>query len=215
MKDVYCLSGLGADYRIFTNLKLPGINLIHIPWPEHDKHDELSCYAQKVSVLIKADDPIIIGVSLGGMIGVEISKIRDVKKLILISSAKTKQELPQYDTWFGNLMRSKILPPFMYKLPNSVLFNKFGVETDEDEALIYEILKDADGRFMKWAMWAVATWDNNSWREPVVHIHGRKDKMLLPDDVNAQYWIDDGGHMMIYNRAAEISEIILSELADI
>ncbi|MCB0699698.1 MAG: alpha/beta hydrolase [Chitinophagales bacterium] len=215
MKEVYCLSGLGADYRIFTRLKLPGVKLIHIPWPEHDKHDELSCYAQKVSALIKADNPIIMGVSLGGMIGVEIGKIRPVKKLILVSSAKTKDELPPYDTWFGKLMKSRILPPIMYKIPNSVLMDKFGVESDEDEALIQAILNDSDGRFMKWAMWAVATWENRTFKEPVVHIHGRQDKMLLPNTVNAQYWIDDGGHMMIYNRAAEISEIILNELADL
>jgi pimeloyl-ACP methyl ester carboxylesterase len=193
-------------------LSLPNAKLIHIPWPPYDQQDELSCYAQKVSSLIKADEPIIMGVSLGGMVAVEISKIRPVKKLILISSAKTKDELPSYDTWFGKLMKSKIVPPFLYKMPNPVMIERFGAETEDDEAMLKMILKDTDGHFMKWAMRAIALWDNHSYKALVVHIHGRKDKMIFAANINAQYWIEDGGHMMIYNRADEISRIIEKEL---
>jgi len=212
MKTLYCLSGLGADERIFGKLKLPGYNMVHIPWPEHDEHDELPCYAQKVSALIKEEEPVILGVSLGGMIGVEISKMRPVKKLILISSAKTKSELPQYEGWFGRLVKSKILPPFIYKMPNNILIEKFGAECNEDEYLLRAILKDSDGKFMKWAMRAVALWRNETYHEPVVHIHGRRDRMIFPEHIHASYWIEDGGHMMVYNRAEEISRIIEKEL---
>ncbi len=213
MGNIYCLSGLGADERIFARLNLRGRKLVHIPWPEHDEYDELPCYAQKVAALIQDDNPIIMGVSLGGMIGVEISKIRPVKKLILISSAKTREEMPPYDGWFGRLIKSRILPPFMYKLPNAVLMDKFGAETEEDEALLTAILKDSDGKFMKWAMRAVALWRNDNYLQPVAHIHGRKDHMIFAKNVHADHWIDDGGHMMVYNRAEQISDIIEQELS--
>ena len=193
-------------------LRIGNARLVHIPWPDYDEHDELACYAQKVSALIKEENPVILGVSLGGMIGVEICKIRPVKKLILISSAKTKNEMPPYDGLFGRLMKSKILPPFVYKMPNQVLMDKFGAETEEDEALLRLILKASDGRFMKWAMRAVALWQNETYLEPVAHVHGRNDKMIFPDNVHANYWIEDGGHMMIYNRADQISRIIEQEL---
>lgn len=208
MERIYCLTGLGADERIYSKLTIKKAELVHIPWPEHDEHDELSCYAQKVSYLIKEENPVIMGVSLGGMIGVEISKMRAVKKLILISSAKTKSELPPYDGWFGKLMRSKVLPPFMYKMRNPVLFDKFGAETDEDEALLTLILRDSDGKFMKWAMRAIALWENEEYHEPLVHIHGRKDRMIFPENVHADHWIEDGGHMMVYNRAEQVSRLV-------
>lgn len=215
MTDIYCISGLGADERIFANLSIKDANLIHIPWPEYDKYDELSCYAQKVSAMIKADNPIIMGVSLGGMITVEIGKIRAVKKSILISTAKTKDELPPYDGWFGKIIKSNLLPGFVYKTPNRVLLNLFGAQSDEDDALVAAILKTSDGQFMKWAMRAIALWENNTFNEPVTHIHGTNDKMLFPDTVNAEHWIEGGGHMMIYNRADEISRIIENELKEI
>lgn len=212
MGKVYCLSGLGADERIYAGIKLNGRKLIHIPWPEHDEYDELPCYAQKVAALIKEDNPLIMGVSLGGMIGVEICKMRPVKKLVLISSAKTRSEMPPYDGWFGRLIKSKLLPPFVYKMPNAVLMDKFGAETDEDEALLSAILKDSNGKFMKWAMRAIALWQNETYLQPVAHIHGRKDQMIFPENVHADHWIEDGGHMMVYNRAEQISRIIEQEL---
>lgn len=215
MGTIYCLSGLGADERIYARLNLPGRKLVHIRWPEHDEYDELPCYAQKVAALIQDENPIIMGVSLGGMIGVEISKIRAVKKLILISSAKTRGEMPPYGGWFGKLIKSKILPPFVYKMPNQVLMDKFGAETDEDEALLTAILKDSDGKFMKWAMRAVALWQNDNYLQPVAHIHGRKDHMIFPENVHADHWIEDGGHIMVYNRAEQISRIIEQELNEL
>lgn len=212
MKKLYCISGLGADERVFMKLRIHNAELVHIPWPEYDKHDELACYAQKVSSLIPEENPIVMGVSLGGMIGVEISKIRKLKKLIVISSAKTKAEMPPYDGWFGKLMKSNILPPFVYKIPNSIMYDKFGAESDEDITILSAILKDSDGGFMKWAMRAIALWENNIVVQPVVHIHGRKDKMIFPENIQADYWIEDGGHMMVYNRAEAISKIIEKEI---
>lgn len=212
MKKVYCLSGLGADERIFARLNIKNVKLVHIPWPDYDEHDELPCYAQKVAAMIPDENPIIMGVSLGGMIAVEIGKIRAVRKLILISSAKTKTEMPPYDGLFGKLVKSKVIPPFLYKWPNPVLVKIFGAETDEDEALIAAILKDSDGRFMKWAMRAIALWENKDIVEPIAHIHGRNDKMIFPGNINADYWIEDGSHMMIFNRAEIVSRFVEKEL---
>lgn len=212
---IYCLSGLGADERIYAKLKIRGAELVHVPWPEYDEHDELPCYAQKVSALIKEDDPVIMGVSLGGMIGVEISKMRPVKKLILISSAKTRSEMPPDGNFFNWLMKSRIVPAFAYKMPSDMMMERFGAECDEDEYLLRAILKDSDGKFMKWAMRAVMLWRNEDCPAAVVHIHGRQDKMIPPDRVHAGYWIEDGGHMMVYNRAKEISHIIEKEIADL
>ncbi|MBZ0098268.1 MAG: hypothetical protein K8F30_04250, partial [Taibaiella sp.] len=82
-----------------------------------------------------------------------------------------------------------------------------------DEYLLRAILKDSDGKFMKWAMRAVALWRNEACPEPIVHIHGRLDRMIFPEHIHASYWIEDGGHMMVYNRAEKISRIIEKEIA--
>ena len=143
----------------------------------------------------------------------EIAKTRPVEKLILVSSAKTKEELPPYNGLFGRLMKSQIIPAPIYKIPNPLMMDRFGAVDADDEPMLKAILKDTDAHFMKWAMKAIALWENHSYEGILVtHIHGRQDKMIFPGNVNADHWIEDGGHMMIYNRAQQISQIIEKEL---
>lgn len=211
--DIYCISGLGADERIFKKLEIDGANLIHIPWPEYDEYDEMSCYAQKISAQIPVDNPTILGISFGGMMAVEIAKLRSVKQLFLVSTAKTANELTEPGWFFKKLLVSEILPGFVYKSPNKVMFKMFGAETEEQEALLRAILKDSDGQFMRWAMRAIMLWQNVTIPKNATHIHGTGDKIILPEKINADYWIDDGTHMMIYKRADEIGKIIEKELS--
>lgn len=81
--------------------------------------------------------------------------------------------------------------------------------------MLKDIIRDTDGKFARWASAALLKWKNTSVPSGIVHIHGRQDKMIPPDRVHAGYWIEDGGHMMVYNRAKEISHIIEKEIADL
>lgn len=213
MKQVYCLSGLGADYRIFSKLELENTELVHIPWVPFDAHDELSCYAQKMSAKIPGDDPIILGVSFGGMLAVEIAKLRKTQKLILVSSAKTKDEIAGSG---GGLMqflvKYNMLPAGLMKIPNSVMFKKFGAVTEDEKNLLSSILKDTDTHFVKWALKAMQVWTNTSYTANITHIHGTDDHIILPDHVKADHWIEGGTHLMIYSRAAEIAAIINKQI---
>ena len=209
MKQVYCLSGLGADYRIFKKLVLKDAELVHIPWVPFDKHDEIGCYAQKMSAKIPGHDPIILGVSFGGMLAVEIAKLRATKKVILISSAKTKDEIAGSGGGFMQfLIKHNLLPAGLMKTPNSVIFKKFGAVTNDEKELLSGILKDTDTDFVKWALKAMQVWTNATYNNDITHIHGTDDHIILPDHVKPNYWIDGGTHLMVYNKAEEIATII-------
>lgn len=212
MQKIYCISGIGADERIFKNLHIPGTELVHIRWPEFDKHDELGCYAQKIIPQIKEENPVLLGLSFGGMLAVEIAKIHPVKKIFLVSSAKTKEELPQYGTFFRTLILSRIIPSFLYTVPNTVTYNLFGAKLPDEIQLLKGVFEDTDGKLMKWAMRAITLWRNETYPEPLVHIHGTADKILPMENIHANYLIEGGTHIMIYNRAQEISDIIAKEL---
>jgi alpha/beta superfamily hydrolase len=59
-------------------------------------------------------NPILVGVSFGGMIAVEVAKLIETEKVILISSAKTKHEIPQYYQFAGAIKivnwKNEIIP---------------------------------------------------------------------------------------------------------
>lgn len=213
MKKIYCLSGLGADERIFAHLAVPGVELVHVKWVPHHRHDDLPAYAAKMSQLIPGESPTIIGLSFGGMLATEIAKIRPVEKVIIISSAKTRFELPVMGGILGWLMSLPIIPSFIYTIPNFYVDKLFGAYTHEEKELLHGIIRDANGHFVKWALRAVHTWRNETVPKHLVHIHGTADNILSSERSKPSYWIEGGTHIMIYNRAAEINAIIAAELA--
>lgn len=95
MAKLFLISGLGADERLFKNLDLSGFNVVPVTWIEPGLEDSLATYASK---LIKqfgiVPNSSVIGVSLGGMLTVEIAKQVQLHHAIIISSIKSKTEAP-------------------------------------------------------------------------------------------------------------------------
>ncbi|HVG11799.1 MAG TPA: hypothetical protein VM843_02295, partial [Flavisolibacter sp.] len=85
--NVYFISGLGADCRIFKNLQLPpSYHAVHVEWIKPLVKESLAEYALRLSAAIDTTQPFgLIGLSLGGMIAVEISKNKRAEWVVLIS----------------------------------------------------------------------------------------------------------------------------------
>lgn len=207
---IYCLSGLGADHRIFQQLQLPDATLHPIKWQVPHKGQPLASFAAQLAQQIVHPHPILLGVSFGGMLATEIANIIPVEKTIIVSSCKHRQELPLLLRAAGKLGLHKALPYWMAtqsKLLNRLIFD---VRSSEEELFLKRImLQQTDKTFLKRAVHMILTWQtNNSHAKPIIHIHGKKDHLLTPSNIKADYWIPGGGHFMIWNEAAAISQII-------
>ncbi len=211
-KPIYCISGLGADHRIFKKLSIKNAELIHIPWLKYDKNESVSHYAEKLSAKIPGDNPIILGLSFGGMLAVEIAKHRTTEKIFLVSSSKTANELPPLKGFLKFIIQSNLLPAGLFTIPNRFIFKRFGADNKEKRELLAEILKDTNGGFVKWALRALLSWNNTTYPGNVTHIHGTADKILLSELVHPDYWIKNGTHLMVYDRADEVSNIISNSI---
>ena len=91
------MPGLGANPKIFEHISLPKDRFeIHLlEWKSPISLDEsLKDYAKRMSEEIKHQNPILLGVSFGGVLVQEIAKIIAVKKIILVSSIKSHHEFP-------------------------------------------------------------------------------------------------------------------------
>lgn len=212
-QKIHCISGLGADERIFAHVKVEGTELVHLPWPQQDEHDDMAAYAKKVSAMIPEENPVLLGVSFGGMLAVEIAKQRSVRKAIIVSSAKTGSEVTHFTGLNKWIVKHKMVPAFMFTWPHPYVLYLFGAATDEEKELMRGIIKSSDGKLVRWALKAIQEWHNEMATTNVVHIHGDADKIIESKCVRADYWIKGGTHIMLYNRADEINEIIKKELA--
>src|SRR5690606_32225591 len=94
---VYFVPGMAAGSEIFTNIRFPEdqYQIQILEWLIPNKNESLKEYAHRMALLIKKPDSILIGVSFGGVVVKEMTQFLNLKKVIIISSVKTKHELPR------------------------------------------------------------------------------------------------------------------------
>ena len=92
--SIYLMPGMAASPKIFELIKFPSnYKIICLTWIKPHINESIKSYAKRMSAFIKDVNPVLIGVSFGGILVQEISKHIKVKKLIIISSVKSKVEL--------------------------------------------------------------------------------------------------------------------------
>src|SRR5690606_3395369 len=211
MSKVYVFSGLGADKRVFDEINFGTLDVEFVDWIQPVGNESINEYAKRIAQKIIAKEPILIGLSFGGIMAVEISKIVEVKKLILLASAKNQSELPKIYRVLGKLKLHKFMLSSVFKKQNIVTNWLFGAKTKENKILLKNILEDTDSRFLKWAMDEIVNWQNTTMPHNCIHIHGNKDRIIPIRNCQVDYLIDGGGHFMTINHAKEIETIIKEE----
>ncbi|MBI3234514.1 MAG: alpha/beta hydrolase [Bacteroidetes bacterium] len=211
-KNLYILSGLGADERVFQHLDFIGYSPTYIKWIRPLNNETIERYATRLLPQINAPNPVLIGLSFGGIMAIEISKQIQTEKVILIASAKTKNEIPFYYRWAGFLGLHKLLSTRVLKTSNSITNWLFGVTSTFDKNLLKQILIETDPVFLKWAIDNIVRWTNTTVPKNVFHIHGTNDKILPIGNIKFNKSIKNGGHLMTLNMADNISAIFRAEL---
>lgn len=207
-KDLYIFSGLGADERVFQRLDFSGFSTTFIKWIIPQDNETIENYATRLLDQITTNKPTLIGLSFGGLIAIEVAKLIDTKKVILIASAKTKMEIPFYYRFAGNFGLHKLLPIRLLKGSNFITNWLFGTTSTFDKQLLKQILNDTDPTFLKWAIDKVARWTNQTPSKTIYHIHGTSDRILPYKFLNCHSTIKNGGHLMILNKADELNLVL-------
>ena len=208
MKEIYLFSGLGADYRVFEKLDFSSFNITYINWIIPEKAESIVSYAYRISNQIKTENPILIGLSFGGLVAIEVSKHIKTEKIILLASAKTKLEIPFYYKLAGKLQLHKLIPARIFKSANFLSYWFFGINNKSEKLLLKNILKDTDASFLKWALNEIVNWENIKVEANLIHIHGSSDRILPIKYINVDFKVKNGGHFMTLNKDIELSNLI-------
>lgn len=210
VKPIYFISGLGADERIFQWLRCDSYQPVHLHWLTPERGETIADYAQRLAQKITVKKPIIVGLSFGGMIAIEIAKQIDVQKVVLLSSVKESSEIPFYFKLFRALPLHRIFPfkTFLWAF-YWLAYWLFAPEGKEQKQLLKKILVETDSHFLKWALHKVVTWKNQTVPETVVvQIHGKSDRIFPYRFVSPHYTLENSGHLMVMNRAEEVSNLL-------
>ena len=90
------MPGLAASSLVFENIRLenPNYQLYRLDWIQPKKNESIKSYCLRLSKKIKHKQPILLGVSFGGIIVQELDKIVNAKKIVIVSSVKSHDEYP-------------------------------------------------------------------------------------------------------------------------
>ncbi|MFT6966836.1 MAG: pimeloyl-ACP methyl ester carboxylesterase [Marivirga sp.] len=209
---VYGIGGLGVDERVFSALNLD-FELIALNWIDPQSKESTNSYANRLAEQIDQKASFaIIGVSFGGMIAIELSKILNPEKIILISSATSEQDILLAFRLFGKTGIIHLVPDFLIKPPQFLVNYFFGISDDSHKKALKQILADTDLQFLRWAANKIMKWDNSELPSNLVRIHGSADRLLNYQKKDKVTVIPTAGHFMIMNRADELSKILNKEV---
>ncbi len=212
MRPLYIISGFGADKRVFQNIEFGKHETHFIDWKIPHPGESLTAYSKRMMQEIEHPDPVLIGLSFGGMIAIEIAKQMNVEKIILISSVKKRTELPAS---LRLLARTKVnqlvnLRPYSF-LERWENYN-LGLKTEDQKELVREYRKNIDLYYTNWGINQIINWQNTEVPKNIFHLHGSKDHIFPIKNINDAQVIEGGGHMMVMNRAEEINKILRQQL---
>ncbi|HET9136042.1 MAG TPA: alpha/beta hydrolase [Candidatus Kapabacteria bacterium] len=208
MQTIYMLSGVGADERLFSFLKLPGYELIYLKPPDTKKGESIEVYAKKCLPQITYERPILLGVSFGGMLAIEIAKLIEVEKVILISSIKQYSEFSRQIKFAFAIKLHKLLRPSVVKILSRIAYRFFRTPLKHVQDLQRDFFFSADGAFISWAVSAISNWHADVPSVKLFHIQGSNDVILPAKYTSADVIISGGTHFMIVEEAEEINTLI-------
>lgn len=211
---IYFISGLGADHRAFDRIKLDGYDYTHLPWLVPSWKDDIHSYARKLAEpIMKHENPIVIGLSLGGMLATEMTNFIPNLRVILVSSIKSSRERSNLLRLGRSFPIQRLMPPklmqnmtFFYRVANRKKLNK------DDMHHMLGMFKDQDDKFLRWAIFHAPKWRGSGDESRITHIHGTADRMFPIKRIQNAIKVEGGSHMMVYSKGEEVTKLILEEL---
>jgi pimeloyl-ACP methyl ester carboxylesterase len=205
---MYLIPGLGADERVFKNLQplLQGETCV-LHWLRPEPEEPLPHYALRMAARIPlGQSGLLVGVSFGGMVALEITRMRPELRTVLISSIPDSSCLPPLLRLIRATGIYHLVPPQLLKLFPRAGQWYFGVKNRE-YPLFKDILRDMEPVYTKWAINRLLHWDSTSAGQSF-QILGTHDRVFPPGPTPVQYLIPGGGHFMVISHAPQIAEIL-------
>ena len=156
----------------------------------------------------------LLGHSFGGMLAMELAQQLRPERLILVSSVRSRRELPWYGRLAGRLKLHRLVPLAHPRFisPMSIFLN--GIRTEEDLAIFKGFAVGRDLDLLRWSTDQALKWRGVTAPDTLVCVHGTADRLLPARYVHPDFWIEGGTHFMIATRAEEISALIDTLIAE-
>ena len=196
------MPGLAASSNIFERIVLPDaiFEIVLLEWEIPLDKETLAEYAKRISKKIIHPNPVLIGVSFGGILVQEISKCINTRKVIIISSVKSNLEFPRRMKVAKTTKAYKLIPTNLLANVESLSKFSFGTTINKRLKLYEKFLRVRDKLYLDWAVEQIILWDRTIVDENVIHIHGDEDDVFPIKYIQNCIVVKGGTHVMILSK---------------
>ena len=220
IESVYLMPGMGANPRIFEFISLPErFDINFLSWIPPQKNESLEHYAMRMCQTVKHQSPILIGVSFGGVLVQEMARQIDCKKIIIISSVKSNQEMPKHMKLAQVTNAHRLLPTQWIKNLETFALFVFGNGIQRRLDHYKRYLSERDPEYLSWAIDRLVKWNRNSPHKDIIHIHGAQDSIFPVKNIQDPFIKTDGDHAIILTKSdwfnKNLPKILTENLVDL
>jgi pimeloyl-ACP methyl ester carboxylesterase len=208
---VYLITGFALDKRAFSLLHLPSEPYRFVDLIPVNKDESLKEYALRLAKemgLVPGD--IVGGVSLGGMLALEMARTIKVRGIILIASCSHPRQIKPYFLAFAHL--APYVPDFLIRkvfvlIPLILKWQKMLSPTGQ--ALLADIMGKFPPSLLRNLPPMISDWSGRNPPENFRHIHAEKDWLIdasgLPENMKI---LPGKNHLITISHPKEVSAFI-------
>lgn len=208
---IYCFPGQGSDKHIFDSISVDSNYVLEfIEYGSPEKGMSMESFAKSLAPKIDTTKKfILLGVSLGGMICIELSELLHPEKTIIISSAKNKKELPLRYKFQRTVPLYKIFGGRTLLAGAKFLQPIVEPDRNKNKETFKQMISRKDPTYMKRTISVIINWRRISNSKRIYHIHGNNDHTIpIRNIMNPDFIIRNGSHMITLTRPAEINKTL-------
>lgn len=206
---VYFMPGLAASPAIFENIALPEERFTchYLTWQLPEKNEPIAAYAKRLAENIKEENPVLIGVSFGGLIVQELAKIVKARKVIIISSVRCNAEFPRRMRFAKRTRIYHLFPTRIMQHMGWLAQMFVGNNAVTRKLNLYDkFMSVRDKKYLDWAFKTIINWDRCEPDASVVHIHGDADEVFPVKYLKDYISVPDATHVMVLTKGKWLSE---------
>ncbi|WP_333876444.1 alpha/beta hydrolase [Flavobacterium sp.] len=206
---VYFMPGMAASPTIFERIQLPESTFeIHLlEWEIPSPGETLSQYAQRIAAKIEHPNPILVGVSFGGILVQEMKPFVAPQKVIIISSVKSNTEFPRRFKIAKTTKAYKLIPTRLFENVETLVKFSFGSSIVKQRLVLYEkFLAVRNKQYLDWAIEQIINWERKAIDPEIIHIHGDADEVFPPQYIKNFIPVKGGTHIMILSKYKWLNE---------
>lgn len=202
------MPGLAASSAIFERIDLPKqqFEMIFLEWEIPIPNEKLDQYAKRMAQKVTHENPVLVGVSFGGILVQEMATFLKPLQVIIISSVKSNREFPRRLKLAKVTKGYKLLPTRLILNVEQLIRFSFGEKINSRLELYKKFLSVRNENYLNWAIEQVVCWERVEEDPNVIHIHGNQDDVFPIRYISNCIEVPGANHAMILFRFRWLNE---------